>query len=74
MQLFKLTQQNRSSGTNCVVIRLKDKVMSRVNVDYQIASFQNTVCNFVEKWNAYNVICKLENDNIDYDFKILMTN
>ena len=33
-------------------------------MEYLFASFQNTVCNFVEKWNVYNVLCKVENDNI----------
>ena len=32
-------------------------------------SFQNTVCNFVEKWNAYNVHCNVENDNIVFNLK-----
>ena len=27
-------------------------------------SFQNTICNFVEKCNAYNVLCKVELSNI----------
>ena len=48
--------KNRSSGTHCVVTLFKAKVISRVNVEYQFASF-HTVCNFVEKWNAYNVLC-----------------
>ena len=30
----------------------------------QFARFQNTVCNFVERWNTYNVLGKVENDNI----------
>ena len=50
----------RSSGTQCVVTLIKAKVISRVNVEYQ-----NTVCNFVERWNTYNVLGKVENDNID---------
>ena len=57
-------QQKRNSGTHCLVTLFKAKVISRVNVEYHFASFQNTVCNFVEKWNAYNVLCKVENDNI----------
>ena len=33
-------------------------------MEYHFASLQNTVCNVVEKWNTYNVMCKVENDNI----------
>ena len=29
-------------------------------MEYQFARFQNTVCNFVERWNTYNVLCKVE--------------
>ena len=47
----------------------KAKVISRVHVEYQFARFQNTVCNFVERWNAYNVLCKVENDN-NYCFNL----
>ena len=54
----------RSSGTQCVVTLFKAKVISRVNVEHQFAIFQNTVCNFVERWNTYNVLGKVENDNI----------
>ena len=54
---------NRISGTQCVVTLFKSKVISRVNEEYQFASFQNTICNFVEKRNAYNILCKVENDN-----------
>ena len=36
-------------------------------VEYPFARFQNTVCNFVERWNTYNVLCKVENDNIIFD-------
>ena len=50
----------RSSGTQCVVTLFKAKVISRVNVEHQ-----NTVCNFVEGWNTYNVLGTMENDNID---------
>ena len=57
----------RSSGTQCVVTLFKAKVISRVNVEYQFARFQNTVCNFVERWNTYNVLCKVENDNIVFN-------
>ena len=57
----------RSSGTQCVVTLFKAKVISRVNVEYQFARFQNTVCNFVERWNTYNVLGKVENDNIVFN-------
>ena len=57
----------RSSGTQCVVTLFKAKVISRVNVEYQFDRFQNTVCNLVEKWSAYNVLCKVENDNIVFN-------
>ena len=56
--------KNRSSGTQCVVKLFKVKVISRVNVENQFASLQNTVCNFVGKWHIYNVLCKVEIDNI----------
>ena len=58
----------KSSGTQCVVILFKAKVISRVNVEYQFARFQNTVCNFVERWNTYKVLSKVENDNIVFNF------
>ena len=57
----------RSSGTQCVVTLLKAKVISRVNVEYQFASFRNTECNFVERWNTHNVLCTVENDNIVFN-------
>ena len=57
----------RSSGTQSVVTLFKSKVILRVNVEYQFARFQNTVCNFVERWNTYNVLCKMENDNIVFN-------
>ena len=28
-------------------------------MEYQFARFQNTVCNFVEKWNIFNVLWKI---------------
>ena len=62
--VYSRLNKNRSSGTHCVVTLFKAKVISRVSVEYQFASFQNTVCNFGEKWNAYNVLCKVKNDNI----------
>ena len=49
----------KSSGTQCVVTLFKAKVISRVNVEYQFARFQNTVCNFV--------LGKVENDNIVFN-------
>ena len=57
----------RSSGIQCVVTLFKAKVISRVNVEYQFARFQNTLCNFVERWNTYNVLGKVENDNIVFN-------
>ena len=60
----------RSSETQCVVILFKAKLISRVNVEYQFARFQNTVCIFVERWNTYNVLCKVENYN--YRVKIFI--
>ena len=56
-----------SNGTQCVVTLFIAKGISTVNVEYQFDSFQNTVCNFVEKWNAYNVLCKMEKDNIVFN-------
>ena len=57
----------KSSGTQCVVTLFKAKVISRVNVENQFAIFQNIVCDFVEWWNTYNVLGKLENDNIVFN-------
>ena len=57
----------RSNGTHCVVTLFKSQVISRENVEYQFAIFQNTVCNFVERWNTYNVLCKVENDTIVFN-------
>ena len=57
----------RSSGTQCVVTLFKANVISRVNVEYQFARFQNTVCNFVVRWNTYNVLGKVKNDNIVFN-------
>ena len=39
-------------------------------MEYQFARFQNTACDVVEKCNAYNLLCKVENENIAIDFKI----
>ena len=58
----------KSSGTQCVVTLFKAKVISRVNVEYQFARFQNTVCNFVESWNTYNVLGKVESRKWQYCF------
>ena len=44
------TKTVKVGGTHCVVTLFKAKVIWRVNVEYQFARFQNTVCNFVEKW------------------------
>ena len=30
------------------------------SVRLKMTRFRNTVLNFVEKWNAYNVLCKVE--------------
>ena len=49
------------------ITMFKAKVISRVNVEYQFARYQNTVCNFVERWNTYNVLGKMENDNIVFN-------
>ena len=65
--VYSRFNKNRSSGTQCVVTLFKAKVILRINVEYQFARFQNTVCNFVEKWNAYNVLCKVENYNIVFN-------
>ena len=65
--VYSRFNKNRSSGTHCVVILFKTKVISRVNVEYQFARFQNTVCNFVEKWNTYNALCTVENDKIVFN-------
>ena len=54
----------KSSGTQCVDTLFKAKVISRENVEYQFARFQKTVCNFGEMWKTYNVLGKVENDNI----------
>ena len=54
--------KNRSSVTHCVRTLFKAKVISRVHVDYQFASYQNRVCDGVE--NAHKVLWKMEDDNI----------
>ena len=59
-------------GLYCVVTLFKARVISGVNVEYQFSSFQNTICNFVEKWNAYNVLCKVDNDTIIFDLKMVI--
>ena len=68
--VYSIFNKNRSSGTHCVVTLFKAKVISRVNVEYQFVRFQNTVCKFVEQWNTYNVLCKVENDNIVFNLWI----
>ena len=65
--VYSIFNKRRSSGNHCVVTLFKANVISRVNVEYQFARFQNTVCNFVEKWNTYNVLCKVENNNIVFN-------
>ena len=55
---------------HCVVTLFKAKVISRVNMEYQFDRFQNTVCDFVERWNTYNVLGKVENDNIVFNLYI----
>ena len=68
--VYSIFNTNRSSGTHCVVTLFKAKVILRVNMEYQFVIFQNTVCNFVEKLNKYNVLCKVENDNIVFNLWI----
>ena len=68
--VYSRLNKNRSSGIHCVITLFKAKVISRVNVEYQSVMFQNTVCNIVEKWNTYNVLCKVKNDNIVINLKI----
>ena len=58
--VYSRFNKNRSCGTHCVVTLFKAKVLSRVNVEYPFVRYQNTVCNFVERLNAYNVLCKVE--------------
>ena len=65
--VYKRFNKYRSSGTQCVVTLFKAKIIMRVNVEYEFARFQNTVCNFVERWNTYNVLGKVENDNIVFN-------
>ena len=62
--LYSTFNKYRSSGTQCVVTLFKAKLISRVKVEYQFARIQNAVRNFVERWNTYNVLGKVENDNI----------
>ena len=47
--VYSRFNKNRNSWTQCVVTLFKAKVISRVNVEYHFASFQNIVCNLVEK-------------------------
>ena len=65
--VYSRSNKNRNIGTQCVVTLFKAKVISRVNMEYQFTRFYNTVYNFVEKWNTYNVLCKVENNNIVYN-------
>ena len=65
--VYSRFKKYKSSGTQFEVTLFKAKVISRVNVKYQFAIFQNTVCNFVERWNTYNVLGKVENDNIVFN-------
>ena len=46
--------------THCVVTLFKANVILIVNVEYQFACFQNTVCHFVEKGKTYSVLCEDE--------------
>ena len=62
--VYSRFNQNKSSDNQCVVTLFKVKVILRVNVEYQFARFPNTVCNFGERWNTYNVLGRVENDNI----------
>ena len=53
LQLFIVdSTKNRSRGTHCVITLFKAIIISRVNVEYQFARVQNTVCNFFEKCNT----------------------
>ena len=60
------SRKNRSSGTHCVVTLFKTKVISRVNVEYHFSEHSN----LVEKWNSYNVLYTVENDNVVFDLQI----
>ena len=66
----------RSSGTQCVATLFKANVLPRVNVEYQFARFQNTVCNFgllkggihtmyCGKWKM-TILCLLIEKNVLY--------
>ena len=46
--VYSRHNKNRLNGEHCVVIRFKAKVILRVNMEYQFASIQNRVCNFVK--------------------------
>ena len=71
LQLYVVDSTNTGvMGLNVLLVTLfKAKVISRVNVEYQFARFQNTVCNFVERCNTYNVLGKVENDNIVFTYR-----
>ena len=51
--VYSIFNKYKSSGAQCVATLFKAKVISRVNVEYQFARFQKTVCNFVERWKEY---------------------
>ena len=68
--VYSIFNRDQVNWTYCVVTLFKAKVLSRINVEYQFASFQNTVCNFIENWNTYNVLCKVEHDNIVFKLYI----
>ena len=48
---------------------LGNRIFAQTKIQlFMVDSTKTTVvCNFVEKWNAYNVLCKLENDNIIFN-------
>ena len=65
--VYRIFNKFRSSRTQCVLTLFKVNEIFRLNVEYQFARFQNTVCNFVEMWNTHKILCKVENDNIVFN-------
>ena len=45
---------------------VQNKFISSLYLEYLFSNFQNAICDFAEKWNAYGVLCKEDNENIDF--------
>ena len=73
-QLYSRLNKYKSSGTQCVVTLFKAKVISRVNVEYQFARFQNTICNFLKSVIHTMYCVKLKMTKLFLTYSILLCN